>query len=161
MATRLTTTARLNDAVVYVATNDGYLHAIDVDSGDELWSFIPQELLGDLINVYNRRRRRQPSTTRWMAISAYSSMTLTMMVLWTRQAARMTAYSCISVRVVVVTTTTHWMSPTKTNRNSCGPGSVIWVVWCSSPGPPLPGSSQGRRRHAESTETGADLWWRL
>lgn len=47
-----TTTDQLNDAVVYVATNDGFLHAIDASSGVELWSFIPQELFGDLINIY-------------------------------------------------------------------------------------------------------------
>ena len=48
-----TTTAKLNDAVVYVATNDGYLHAIDVSSGVELWSFIPQEALSHLVTLYN------------------------------------------------------------------------------------------------------------
>ena len=48
----------LNDAVVFVATNDGFLHAIrpysdtDSNNGEELWSFIPQEILPDLINVY-------------------------------------------------------------------------------------------------------------
>ncbi len=36
------------DLVAYVATNDGYLHAIDVDDGRELFSFIPQELLPNL-----------------------------------------------------------------------------------------------------------------
>jgi type IV pilus assembly protein PilY1 len=33
------------DVVVYMATNDGYLHAIDAETGVELWSFIPKELL--------------------------------------------------------------------------------------------------------------------
>jgi type IV pilus assembly protein PilY1 len=33
------------DIVVYMATNDGYLHAIDAKTGEELWSFIPNELL--------------------------------------------------------------------------------------------------------------------
>ncbi|HKQ81512.1 MAG TPA: PilC/PilY family type IV pilus protein, partial [Steroidobacteraceae bacterium] len=42
------TTDKLNDAVVYVATNDGYLHAFDVMSGTELWAYVPQELLPDL-----------------------------------------------------------------------------------------------------------------
>ncbi len=36
------------DLVAYVATNDGYLHAFDVDDGSELFSFVPQELLGGL-----------------------------------------------------------------------------------------------------------------
>lgn len=36
-----------NKAVVYVGTNHGYLHAIDTDanSGEELWAFIPNQLL--------------------------------------------------------------------------------------------------------------------
>ncbi len=33
------------DIVVYVATNDGYLHAIDAATGKELWAFIPKEML--------------------------------------------------------------------------------------------------------------------
>jgi type IV pilus assembly protein PilY1 len=52
------------DTVVFMATNDGYLHAItgstgydaankkSVGGGTERWSFIPQELLGRLVNVY-------------------------------------------------------------------------------------------------------------
>ncbi len=36
------------DLVAYVATNDGYLHAVDTDDGKLLWSFIPQELLPNL-----------------------------------------------------------------------------------------------------------------
>lgn len=31
--------------VVYVGTNNGYLHAFDAETGNELWSFIPKELL--------------------------------------------------------------------------------------------------------------------
>ncbi len=41
------------DVVVFTATNDGYLHAIDADSGAEMWSFIPDELLGDLAELYH------------------------------------------------------------------------------------------------------------
>ncbi|HVY80755.1 MAG TPA: hypothetical protein VG994_07230 [Steroidobacteraceae bacterium] len=52
------------DTVVYVTTNDGYLHAItgatgqdpttkdSIGGGTELWSFVPQELLGRLVNLY-------------------------------------------------------------------------------------------------------------
>lgn len=36
------------DLVGYVATNDGYLHAIDSISGQEKWAFVPQELLPNL-----------------------------------------------------------------------------------------------------------------
>ncbi|MEE9356257.1 MAG: PilC/PilY family type IV pilus protein, partial [Methylococcaceae bacterium] len=39
------------DMVAYVATNDGYLHAFDVDNGEEIFSFIPQELLSELPSV--------------------------------------------------------------------------------------------------------------
>ena len=44
-------TATNPDLVAYVATNDGYLHAFDVDTGVELFSFIPQELLSELPDV--------------------------------------------------------------------------------------------------------------
>lgn len=40
-----TTTKNLDDAVVYTATNDGYLHAINPTNGSELWTYIPSELL--------------------------------------------------------------------------------------------------------------------
>jgi type IV pilus assembly protein PilY1 len=40
------------DAVIYTATNDGYLHAISGDTGQELWAFIPKELLSNLTRLY-------------------------------------------------------------------------------------------------------------
>ena len=40
------------DVVVYAATNDGYLHAIDGQTGTELWSFIPSEFLPDMVPLY-------------------------------------------------------------------------------------------------------------
>lgn len=43
----------LDDALVFAATNDGYLHAIDARTGNELWAFIPPELLDRLINLYD------------------------------------------------------------------------------------------------------------
>jgi type IV pilus assembly protein PilY1 len=36
------------EVVVFSATNDGYFHAIDGDTGVELWSFIPKQFLVDL-----------------------------------------------------------------------------------------------------------------
>ena len=39
------------ELIAYVATNDGYLHAIDTDDGSTLWSFVPQELLPDLVTL--------------------------------------------------------------------------------------------------------------
>ncbi len=47
-----------NDAVVYVPTNDGYVHALDARTGRELWAFMPPELLGRLVDLY-----RNPSVT--------------------------------------------------------------------------------------------------
>lgn len=40
------------EAVIFVATNDGYLHAVDADTGVELWSFVPKELLPNLFKLY-------------------------------------------------------------------------------------------------------------
>ena len=40
------------DGVVYVPTNDGFMHAFDARSGQELWAFIPPELLGRLVDLY-------------------------------------------------------------------------------------------------------------
>jgi type IV pilus assembly protein PilY1 len=45
-------TAASPDVVVYVATNDGYLHAINGSTGIELWSFIPKQLLSNLERLY-------------------------------------------------------------------------------------------------------------
>ena len=45
-------TALAPDAVIYTATNDGYLHAIDSATGVELWSFIPKELMVNLMRLY-------------------------------------------------------------------------------------------------------------
>jgi len=33
------------DLVIYTTTNDGYLHAVDPDDGQELWAFAPRRLL--------------------------------------------------------------------------------------------------------------------
>ena len=41
-----------HDVVVYSATNDGYVHAIDAATGEELWAFIPKELLPKLVKLY-------------------------------------------------------------------------------------------------------------
>jgi type IV pilus assembly protein PilY1 len=45
-------TADNPDVVVYTATNDGYLHAIDGETGVELWSFIPKELLTNMNRLF-------------------------------------------------------------------------------------------------------------
>jgi len=40
------------DTVVFTATNDGYLHALNGESGEEKWAFIPHELLPNLADLY-------------------------------------------------------------------------------------------------------------
>lgn len=41
-----------NDGVVFAVTNEGYLHAINAVTGDELWAFMPQQLLARARNLY-------------------------------------------------------------------------------------------------------------
>lgn len=41
-----------DSAVVYFATNDGYLHAINPSTGVEKWAFVPEEFLGDQLALY-------------------------------------------------------------------------------------------------------------
>ena len=38
-----------DDQIIYAATNDGFLHAIDAQTGTELWAFVPPEFLGDQV----------------------------------------------------------------------------------------------------------------
>ena len=38
----------VSDNRVYVGANDGMLHAFDINTGDEVWAFIPNNLLGKL-----------------------------------------------------------------------------------------------------------------
>ncbi|MEM7431476.1 MAG: PilC/PilY family type IV pilus protein [Pseudomonadota bacterium] len=40
------------DVVLFTATNDGYLHAIDAETGQEKWAFIPQEMLEKLKELF-------------------------------------------------------------------------------------------------------------
>jgi type IV pilus assembly protein PilY1 len=39
---------RLRDSVLFVVTNRGHLHALDTNSGEELWTYVPQELINHL-----------------------------------------------------------------------------------------------------------------
>ena len=41
-----------SDVVVFTATNDGFLHAIDGDTGVELWSFVPREMLDNFGRLF-------------------------------------------------------------------------------------------------------------
>ena len=40
------------DSVIYFGTNDGFLHGISTDDGDEVFSFIPKELIPNLNTLY-------------------------------------------------------------------------------------------------------------
>jgi type IV pilus assembly protein PilY1 len=40
------------DAVIFAATNDGYLHAVDARTGRELWAYVPKELLPNMARLY-------------------------------------------------------------------------------------------------------------
>ena len=42
----------IDDGMVYLTTNDGYLHAVDPVSGEEQWAFVPQEYLPQLKELY-------------------------------------------------------------------------------------------------------------
>ncbi len=42
----------VKDVVLFNATNDGYLHAVNAETGQEMWSFIPHELLANLFDLY-------------------------------------------------------------------------------------------------------------
>ena len=46
-------TAQNPDSVIYTATNDGYLHAVDSATGQELWSYVPKELLPRMARLYD------------------------------------------------------------------------------------------------------------
>jgi type IV pilus assembly protein PilY1 len=41
------------ESVIYTATNDGYLHAVDSATGQELWSYVPKELLPRMARLYD------------------------------------------------------------------------------------------------------------
>jgi type IV pilus assembly protein PilY1 len=45
-------TAQNPDVVVFTATNDGYVHAINGSTGEELWAFIPREHLPGLTKLF-------------------------------------------------------------------------------------------------------------
>ncbi len=47
------TSATNTDLTLFTTNNDGYLHAINTATGNEIFSFIPQELLPDLPNLFS------------------------------------------------------------------------------------------------------------
>jgi type IV pilus assembly protein PilY1 len=42
----------LRDGLLFFATNDGFLHALDLESGVEQWAFLAPEFLGNQIDLY-------------------------------------------------------------------------------------------------------------
>ncbi len=42
----------IDDAVVFLGTNDGYMHAVDFATGQELWSFLPEEFLPTQVALF-------------------------------------------------------------------------------------------------------------
>ncbi len=42
----------INDAMIYFATNDGFLHAIDPLTGVEQWAFVPPDFLDDQVELF-------------------------------------------------------------------------------------------------------------
>jgi len=46
----------VDDGVVYSVTNAGYLHAIDVKEGTELWAFVPKALLPHTDTIYHNEK---------------------------------------------------------------------------------------------------------
>ncbi|MGD8914753.1 MAG: PilC/PilY family type IV pilus protein [Candidatus Thiodiazotropha sp.] len=49
-----------NDEVVMIPTSEGVLHAIDADSGEELWAFMPQDLLPGIRTIKNNEASSIP-----------------------------------------------------------------------------------------------------
>ena len=45
-------TAEDPDVVVFAATNEGFVHAVDADTGEELWAFMPKEHLSKLPSMF-------------------------------------------------------------------------------------------------------------
>ena len=43
-----------SDSLIFVGTNDGFLHGIIKSTGQELFSFIPEELIANLSDIYNK-----------------------------------------------------------------------------------------------------------
>jgi type IV pilus assembly protein PilY1 len=42
----------LRDGLIFSATNDGLLHAFDLETGEEQWAFIPPDFLDDQVQLY-------------------------------------------------------------------------------------------------------------
>jgi type IV pilus assembly protein PilY1 len=51
----------LRDGLLYVGTNDGFLHAIDLESGVERWAFVPPEFLALQAKLYKNEPRANKS----------------------------------------------------------------------------------------------------
>ncbi len=56
MVLTYTTTEDSFDSVVFIGTNEGYLHAVNAGTGEEIYSFVPPELLENLDPYYKNER---------------------------------------------------------------------------------------------------------
>lgn len=54
----------LNNAAIFAVTNDGMLHAIKPDTGEELWSFLPGDQLGRMRDLYYDEELTPPDNPR-------------------------------------------------------------------------------------------------
>ena len=60
------------DITVFMATNEGFMHAINAADGQELFAFMPEELFGNIKTLYNNTRTDQHpygldgSITKWV-----------------------------------------------------------------------------------------------
>ncbi|MGI9330356.1 MAG: pilus assembly protein [Gammaproteobacteria bacterium] len=60
------------DSTVFIGTNEGYLHAINASTGEELWSFIPRRLLQRLFALYTNNE----SATRLYGLDGEITLTI-------------------------------------------------------------------------------------
>ncbi len=58
------------ESVIFVGTNQGFVHAFDSETGNEYWSFVPDILLG---NLY-KSRKNEPSTQRFYGMDGSVSL---------------------------------------------------------------------------------------
>jgi type IV pilus assembly protein PilY1 len=54
----------IRDGLIFFATNDGFLHALDLETGVEQWAFIPPDFLNDQAELY----QNDPVATKYYGI---------------------------------------------------------------------------------------------
>ena len=107
--------------MIYVATNDGYLHAINPANGDELWSYMPSELMARSVDL----RENDVSQVKRYALDAnIRAFKLDRngdgIVDGNGTNATDDGCCCSSGRAAAAATTTHSTSPTRPIRSCYG-----------------------------------------